>query len=154
MFKITDTLATHGLSGENYYPMKYVECKVGEIDGFKIVDVRPLLDGCGGNSDAEYKLNIARVTSYLENGDKVVICCRAGISRSNAIALMVLVKYYKMDYYSAFELIKEKVPIAMIALAHLDAARRIFKVPPPLTGVDEEYLNKRNNNNNNGGLLY
>jgi protein-tyrosine phosphatase len=33
-------------------------------------------------------LNIIRVTSYLEVGKKVVICCRVGVSRSNAIALV------------------------------------------------------------------
>lgn len=130
MFRITEQLATHGI-GEKYYPLKYVDCEVGEIDGFQIIDVRPLLDE-SGNSDADYKLNISRVTSYLENGKKVVICCGAGISRSNGVALMVLVKYFKMDYYDALELIRDKVPIAQIEPAHLDAAKRIFKVPPPL----------------------
>ena len=42
-----------------------------------------------------------RVVSYLELGEKVVICCRAGVSRSNAIALGVLVHHFKIDVNQA-----------------------------------------------------
>jgi hypothetical protein len=58
----------------------------------------------GENSLFEYELNIVRVVSYLELGEKVVICCRAGVSRSNAIALGVLVHYFKIDFNRALEL--------------------------------------------------
>jgi predicted protein tyrosine phosphatase len=47
-----------------------------------------------------------RVTSYLELGEKVVVCCSHGMNRSNAIALGVLVQYFKMDLFKALELIK------------------------------------------------
>jgi len=49
------------------------------------VDVRTLVDV--ENPLFEYELNIIRVVSYLELGEKAVICCSAGVSRSNAIAL-------------------------------------------------------------------
>lgn len=55
----------------------------------------------GENAISKYMLNIVRVTSYLEIGERVVICCRAGVSRSNAIAVGVLVCYFKMDFYEA-----------------------------------------------------
>jgi protein-tyrosine phosphatase len=63
-----------------------VNCEIGFIDDFRIIDVRTLVDG--DNSLSQYILNIVRVTSYLELGEKVVICCRVGVSRSNAIALV------------------------------------------------------------------
>jgi predicted protein tyrosine phosphatase len=36
--------------------------------------------------------------------------CVAGISRSNAIALSVLAKYFKMDFDEAWALITKQVP--------------------------------------------
>lgn len=67
----------------------------------------------GENPLFEYELNIMRVVIYLELGEKVVICCRAGVSRSNAIALGVLVHHFKIDVNQAFELIT-KVQICNI----------------------------------------
>ncbi|MFZ0223842.1 MAG: hypothetical protein WA323_24025 [Candidatus Nitrosopolaris sp.] len=93
MNKILDNLATHGI-GEPGLLKGYSECKEGLIDNFRIVDVRTVVDG--ENPLFEYELNIIRVVSYLELGEKVVICCRAGVSRSNAIALGVLVHFRSM----------------------------------------------------------
>jgi hypothetical protein len=110
LYKILDNLATHSI-GESVYPLeKYVDGQIGWIDGFRIIDVRMLNDH-EGNSDWDYKVNIARVTSYLECNVPVVICCSAGQSRSNAIALGVLVQHFKMGFYDAWELVKKKVPI-------------------------------------------
>lgn len=130
MYIINDSLATHGFGGEPYYPMRYVDCATGKIDGFEIVDVRPLLDE-DGNSLADYKLNIQRAISFLQNGEKVVVCCAAGQSRSNAIAIGVLVKYFRMDYWDAFDLVKEKVPIMHIDPAHIEALKKIYNVKLP-----------------------
>ena len=87
----------------------YSECKQGLIDKFRIVDVRTLIDG--PNSLVDYELNMTRAITYLEIDEKVVVCCRLGISRSNAIALGVLVHYFKVDFNQAIELISSKVPI-------------------------------------------
>src|SRR5919197_1358500 len=108
MHRIIDSLATHGI-GEPGFLKGYHECKQGLIDNFRIVDVRTLIDG--PNPLFEYKLNIMRVTSYLEVDEKVVICCRLGISRSNAVALGVLVHYFKINFNQALKLIRSKVPI-------------------------------------------
>ena len=59
-----------------------------------------------------------RVTSYLELGEKVVVCCSHGMNRSNSIALGVLVQYFKMDFFKALELIQSKVPICTKANMH------------------------------------
>ena len=132
MYKILDKLAVHGFNGDaklTNLDMKYVDAEFGHIDGFKIIDVRMLDDL--GNTKQDYDLNILRVTSELDEGNNVVVCCEAGQSRSNAIALGVLVKYFKMDFYEAWELIKEKVPISQIDPSHIETLKKMFKVTIP-----------------------
>ena len=125
MYKILDNLATHGI-GEPGLLKGYSECKEGLIDDFRIVDVRTLVDG--ENPLFEYELNIIRVVSYLELGEKVVICCRAGVSRSNAIALGVLVHYFKIDVNQALEQITSKIPMCNILPPHISALCKLLNV--------------------------
>jgi hypothetical protein len=125
LHKILDNLATHGI-GEPGYLTGYSECKEGFIGDFRIVDVRTMVDG--ENSLFEYELNIIRVVSYLEIGEKVVICCRAGVSRSNAIALGVLVHYFKIEFGHALELITSKIPICDILPPHISALCKLLNV--------------------------
>lgn len=130
MYKINDQLATEGI-GESVYPLaRYNHCRIGYIDGFRIVDVRVLND-YEGNSQFDYLVNILRVTSWLENGENVVVCCGAGQSRSNAIALGALVKHFKMGFFDAWELIRENVPISRIDPSHIAALKKMFKVKIP-----------------------
>lgn len=123
MYKILDNLATHGL-GEPGLLQGYSECKQGLIDKFRIVDVRTLNDG--PNSLFDYELNIMRVISYLELDEKVVVCCRLGLSRSNAIALGVLVNHFKINFNRAMELISSKVPICIILPTHVTALQKLL----------------------------
>ena len=82
----------------------------------------------GENPLFEYELNIIRAVSYLELGDKVVICCRAGVSRSNAIALGVLAHHFKIDFNVALELITSKVPMCNILPPHVSALCKLLNV--------------------------
>jgi protein-tyrosine phosphatase len=123
--KILHNLATHGI-GEPGLLNGYSECKEGLIDNFTIVDVRTLVDG--ENPLFEYELNIMRVVSYFELGQKVVICCSAGVSRSNAIALGVLVHHFKIDVNQALELITSKVPICNILPPHISSLSKLLNV--------------------------
>ena len=125
MYKILDNLATHGI-GEPGILKGYSECKQGLIDRFRIIDARTLIDG--PNPLFDYELNIMRVISYLEIDEKVVICCRLGISRSNAIALGVLVYYFKMNLNQAMELIGSKVPICNILSPHILALQKLLNI--------------------------
>jgi len=104
----------------------YSECKEGCIANFRIVDVRTLVDG--ENPIFEYELNIVRVVSYLELDEKVVVCCRAGVSRSNAIALGVLVYYFKIDANQALELIMSRVPICDILPTHISSLIKLLNL--------------------------
>lgn len=123
MYKILDNLATHGL-GEPGILQGYSECRQGLIDKFRIVDVRTLNDGT--NSLFDYKMNIMRVISYLEIDENVVICCRLGISRSNAIALGVLIYYFNIDFSQSLELITSRVPICNILSPHILALQKLL----------------------------
>ena len=107
-----------------------MNCEIGFIDDYRIIDVR-VLSEFDTPSSFEYKLNIMRVASYLELGEKVVICCSHGMNRSNAIALGVLVQYFKMDFFKAWELIQSRVPVCTIISINIVALTKLFKVKFP-----------------------
>ena len=125
MYKILDNLATNGL-GEPGLLQGYSECRQGLIDKFRIVDVRTLNDG--SNSLFDYEVNIMRAINYLEIDENVVICCRLGISRSNAIALGVLVHHFKIDFSRSMDLIRSKVPMCNILPPHIIALQKLLNV--------------------------
>lgn len=127
MYKILENLATYGL-GEPSELSGYVDCEIGLIDDFRIIDVRVLPEFDAPSSPSEYKLNIMRVISYLELGEKVVVCCSHGMNRSSAIALGVLVQYSKMDFFKALELIQSRVPICTIISTNIVALTKLFNV--------------------------
>jgi hypothetical protein len=127
MYKILENLATYGL-GKPSELSGYVDCKIGLIDDFRIIDVRVLPEFDAPSSPSEYELNIMRVISYLELGEKVVVCCSHGMNRSNAIALGVLVQYFKMDFFKALELIQSRVPICTIISTNIVALTKLFNV--------------------------
>jgi hypothetical protein len=129
MYKILENLATDGL-GQPSELSAYVNCEIGFIDGYRIIDVRVLRE-FDTPSSFEYKLNIMRVASYLELGEKVVICCSHGMNRSNAIALGVLIQYFKMDFFKAWELIQTRVPVCTIISTNIVALTKLFKVKFP-----------------------
>ena len=51
-----------------------------------------------------------------------------GMNRSNAIALGVLVQYFKMDFFKALELIQSRVPICTIISTNIVALTKLFNV--------------------------
>ena len=62
----------------------------------------------------------------MQKHGRVVICCVAGVSHSNAIALGVLVKYFGMDFYDAWELIKKRVPREYINPSHISKLKKFI----------------------------
>jgi protein-tyrosine phosphatase len=96
---------------------------------FYIVDVRDMLDE--PQPLETYIYMISRAITTLNKHKKIVICCGAGQSRSNAIAIGVLMEKYKMNFYDAYSLIREKVPITLIEPCHLSALKEIYDVGPP-----------------------
>jgi len=130
VYEITEYLATHALGEKGTHPLSWLECETGwYYDGWYIYDVRYLSDLGEDNNLALYILTIRDIAFCLKHC-KVVIGCGAGQSRSNAIAVGVLIND-GMNYYDALELVKEKVPICHIDPSHLAAIRKLFNVGPP-----------------------
>lgn len=63
--------------------------RIDESPGIHLLDVRDLVDK-GGNPPTAVKSKIDEALRYLGEGNKVVVCCDYGISRSNAIAAGIL----------------------------------------------------------------
>jgi protein-tyrosine phosphatase len=80
-------------------------------------------------ADVLKKIDLA--WELMQKHGRVVICCVAGISRRYAIALGILVKYGGMDFYDAWELVKDRVPIANINPSHISKLKKLFNVILP-----------------------
>ena len=83
----------------------------------EVVDVRRLRDDYS-NTLEDYQKYIDLSFRAIKEHGKFVICCSYGISRSNAIALGVLVKYYDMSFIT-LQLIKHKVKGSDIVESHI-----------------------------------
>jgi hypothetical protein len=123
---ISDVLAVGSIL-QTKTEMRYIDAIIGNMDDFNIVDVR-MLNNSKPNPVQDYVLNIIRVTSWLECRNKVVICSSSGQSRAPAIALGVLIKYFKMSLNQGLEIVKEKVPMADINNLHILALKKLFKI--------------------------
>ena len=127
LFVIKDDLATHGL--EVQWGTGVPEDKIqqpdanGKIDGFVVLDVRERMLDAPNRLTTYIKL-INEANGSLQHG-KLVICCSASVSRSNSIALGVLVVKYNMSFEDAVALVKEKVPIANPLPCHLKQIQRL-----------------------------
>lgn len=122
-------LATSGLGGKKIKSRLPFKIK-GRVYVNDIVwhtlDVRDLSDGGteGCNEDLAYEKKIDKAISYLKKKKSILLCCAAGKSRSNAIALGILIKYYGMTYGKALEFVNDKAN-AKIRQPHLNAIKRI-----------------------------
>lgn len=131
MYKINDWLATEAL-GEIEYPLskdKLMTGKMLERTDFVILDCRDLLDEPNERQAYEAKLN--EVSELLQKHKKIVVCCGAGQSRSPAIAIAILARYFNMSFQDAYNLVHEKVPIVEIEPCHIRSLRKIFNVTLP-----------------------
>lgn len=96
----------------------------GEV--WHVVDLRnDMIDG-SGNPLWLYKRKINEAVSCISKYGRVMICCLAGISRSNSIAVGVLMERYNMDYIDAIGEVKDKVNYAMMDNAHLNALKGLY----------------------------
>lgn len=125
MHIINERLATHGLESQlNSQKSSSQPDKNGMIDGYKVIDIRGWLNDAPTPSKA-YRWFVQRAGTELQRYGKIVICSSAGVSRSNAIAVGVLMKFFGMSFEEAISLIKEKVPIADPMPCHLEQIARL-----------------------------
>jgi len=89
----------------------------------RIVDVRDAIDGRGnGAAIVASKLNEA--LAALRAGERVIVCCDHGISRSNAIAAGVLARWEDRPFYEAVRLVMDATGEGEIKIEVLAAVRR------------------------------
>ena len=137
MYRVLEGLASNAI-GEIEHPLPKEKLQTGEEirikNGFinerwKIVDCRDLRDDIR-NPLNEYSNKINQVREFRTDDYRVMVCCGAGQSRSNAIILGYLVDF-GLNFYDSLELIKDKVPICKIGECHLDAIKEIYGVTLP-----------------------
>jgi len=124
---IENKLAIEGIEAFSYHVLNEGGHQTGIVtdDSWFVVDVRDLYDD-DSNPLEGYEKKIDLTWDLIQKHGKAVICCVAGISRSNAIALGVLVKYFKMDFDEAWDLIRKKVPDSNIRPGHISQLRKLL----------------------------
>lgn len=124
---IENKLSTAGIA-ENRYEFLLegiYQPNIKSADSWKVVDVRKLFDN-DSNIIEDYKKYIDLAIDAINLHGRVVICCSYGISRSNAIAVGVLVKYFNMDLFESIKLVNQKVEKADINKAHIEKLINLF----------------------------
>jgi UDP-glucuronate decarboxylase len=104
----------------------YYDCeKTVSTHDIMVLDIRELVDNRGNNPNDLIR-KIQSAAKAIQDGRKVVVCCDKGISRSNAIALGVLM-LSGMSYGEALKVILEKVGPSNLNLALLHDVRSLFQ---------------------------
>jgi nucleoside-diphosphate-sugar epimerase len=94
-----------------------------------IIDVRELADRSGNDPQA-LRLKVEEGIAALHRGDRVVVACDFGISRSNAIAAGILAKWQKQSLDWAVEETVARTQEPSIKLDVIGALRRaMFEAP-------------------------
>jgi nucleoside-diphosphate-sugar epimerase len=94
---------------------------------YKTVDVRDLVDKEGNPTELILE-KIDEAIDLIKNKHKVVIFCDQGFSRSNAIAIGVLVKYFGYNFDDAVKLVVKKTGRELINLDLLNTVKRALKI--------------------------
>jgi len=123
---LNDIMATDGIEYNYRYLLEgNYQPDQKSLDSWKVVDVRRLRDD-DSNTLEDYQKYIDLSFKAIKEHGKVAICCSYGISRSNAIALGVLVKYYDMGFSEALKLIKHKVKVSDIKEIHISKLKELL----------------------------
>lgn len=97
--------------------------RIDESPGIHLLDVRDLVDK-GGNVPAVVKSKIDEALHHLLQGDKVVVCCDYGISRSNAIAAGILAAQNGISLEAALKRVLTVTEETSIRIEVLSAVRK------------------------------
>jgi protein-tyrosine phosphatase len=115
MFKILENLATCSL---------FESCTQ---EGWIVVDTRDLKDGPENDVEA-VKMKLMIVANLMASGQKVVVRCLAGMSRSNTIAcgaMMLINLDHMWDHY--WHEVEKKCPRARQNLEFVDTVKKALE---------------------------
>jgi len=107
-------------------------------EGWIIVDVRDIKDGTGNDIEA-IKTKIQIIANLLSVGQKVVVRCCGGISRSNTIACAVMVFMLNIDgrdFAYHWAKVRKACPRALINMGFFDEVKKALEE----LGVEEKRL--------------
>lgn len=110
---ITDTIGTGAFE------------KVANSSSYVKIDVRDMVDKAG-NTEVLIKEKIDSALIELNKGNKIVVCCDYGMSRSNSIAVGVIAKSLEIDFSKALKLVLEKTNEKSIKIEVLNMIRKLF----------------------------
>jgi UDP-glucuronate decarboxylase len=97
--------------------------QVAQESDINIIDVRDLVDKVGNRTEA-VRQKINEGCDSLRAGKKTVVCCDYGISRSNAVAVGILVIYEAISFEAAVRRVVEATGEREIKVDPLQAVRR------------------------------
>jgi UDP-glucuronate decarboxylase len=95
---------------------------LGDQQGVRIIDVRDLVDK-PGNLPATARQKMDEAVAYLKRGEKVVVCCDYGISRSNSVAAGILSLYEGLPLNDAIRKVIEATGEKEIKIEVIAAVR-------------------------------
>ena len=98
-----------------------------EDDKYRVVDVRDLVDK-EGNSPHVILERINDVLDLLRQNHKVIICCDYGRSRSNAIAIGVIARYFNYNFDKALKYVMKKTRESAIHIGILNSVRQVSEI--------------------------
>lgn len=98
-------------------------------EGVHVVDAMSIPDDRANPWDVRWLIEEA--CGYLRLHGKVFIKCHAGVSRSNAIAIGVLVEFYDMGWNEAYSLVRHKVSRMNPNMDILDSVKSALVIMNP-----------------------
>lgn len=110
--------------------------KIGDAipkKGLFVLDVRDLVDKAG-NPTALVKSKIDVATTELKRGNKVVVCCDFGMSRSNAVAAGILSAFNDTPFDEVVRIVINSTGAEQIKVEVLSTVRDALEEPAPKKG--------------------
>lgn len=95
---------------------------IENVAGIVVVDVRDLVDKSGNRSDA-IREKIRQGVDAVAQGQRTVVCCDYGMSRSNAVAAGIVVSAENITFDAALRRVQEATGETQIKLEPLNAVR-------------------------------
>lgn len=106
-------------------------------NAFDVIDVRDLVDKSGNRADT-VRTKIDQGLASLRAGNKVVVCCDYGISRSNAIAAGILALHQNVPFETAVRKVQEATGETEIKLEPLSSVRQALGIDPRSRATDSK----------------
>lgn len=117
---VTIKWITPSLGTASYYDVQALPRSGDEV----LIDIRALVDR-EGNADDALRQKVQTALAAARENKRIVICCDMGISRSNALAVAVLMATGR-SYSESLDLVSQKSAVSEINLALLRQVRSLY----------------------------